>query len=768
MRKTLKAGALAILVGAAGWLAVPLAAVANTVAPCDETRNDAIPDSAACRPVEQVTIFGRAVTARDVAGGANQVTERELEIFAPTDVVRAIRRVPGVSLQVEDGYGLRPNISIRGTATERSSRVTLLEDNVLIAPAPYSAPSAYYFPTFGRISSIEVLKGPASVSQGPYTVGGAVNLRSTPVPEQRAGSLRGELGSDSTWRVHGHYGDSGERAGFLVETHQWHSDGFQHIDRSTLDTGLDKQDYLARFRYSPVAGERVDHHFSLKLQDSSETSRQSYLGLTDRDFARDALRRYGTSALDEMDNAHEQLTATWRMAFAGGAALAVTAYYNRFERAWYKTEGLDFDGSDDAQSFQRTSWSNVVDAINRGQGLGGLAADDLQAILDGADTAPGSIQLRNNAREYYSRGVQALFSHALDGARLSHEFELGLRLHQDQEDRLQRNDSYRQLDGRLQLSDRGLEGNAGNRVQEADAWAVFAQDRIRWDRWTFTPGLRFESIDLRRVDYDTSSPAPGSRAPDNLKGIRSNEVDVWIPGLGLMYDIDDRLRLVGGVHRGFSTPGNQPGVKPERSTNYELGLRYGNDDLQLELMGFFNDYENLVGVCTNSSGSGCEPGDAFNGDGVRIPGLEFSLLASLGEAGGWTFPLQAAYTWMDAEFETGFDSEFFGEVHRGDPVPYIPAHQAWASLGAERDALSLHLSLSHVDAVCTQARCDAFERTGSATLLDLAAHYRIRPGWELYAVVENLGDENYVAGRQPYGVRPNKPRSWSLGTRYEF
>jgi Fe(3+) dicitrate transport protein len=757
-------------------LAVSFLAIAAASAGADEESDfDCQPAGSAqsainqpgCPRIEEVSILGQAADVRDVAGGASVVSAEELQQFVVTDVVRAIRRVPGVSLQVEDGFGLRPNISIRGTATERSSRITLMEDGVLIAPATYAAPSAYYFPTFGRIYGMEVLKGPASITQGPYTVGGALNLISTPIPDERAGRVQAEYGSFDTWRIHAIYGDSGERASFMLETHQWQSDGYQVIDHSDSDTGLDKQDYLGKLRFDSDPGSDLQQSLEIKLQSSNEKSQQSYLGLTDSDFAADPLRRYGVSMQDEMDNDHQQIAATWQLAFSDQSSLSVTAYDNDFKRAWYKTDGVDFDGSGSVPEAKRSSWSSVIDAVNNSTSLGDWSPQQLQAMLDGADTPEGSILVRNNSREYYARGIQFVADHQIAWGNVSHSLQAGIRFHKDQEDRLQRDDSYQQLNGQLVLNDIGPEGGAGNRVQDAKALALYVQDRIEWQRWTFSPGLRYESIDLSRTDYDTSSLNPGSREPDNLKGMRRNEVDVWIPGMGLLYDLNDSTRLVAGVHKGFSTPGNEPGVNPEESINYELGLRFENDILSMDVMGFFNNYDNLVGVCTNSSGSDCEPGDSFNGEGVHIPGLELRMMAEQ-QAGSWSIPLQLTYTWMDATFQSGFDSEFFGEVFKGDPVPYVPAHQVWASVGLEKGSFSTYLSINYVGSVCTSAACGKLEETDAATLFDLAAHYQVTDDLQLYALVENLSDEIYIAGRQPYGARANKPRSLTLGVTWDF
>ena len=748
---------------------VALALTTTAMADCaDPSTQEGIDSDLECVQLEHITIFGTAQTARDVAGGASVVTPQDLEEFDTTDIVRALRRVPGVALQIEDGWALRPNISIRGTASERSSRITLLEDNVLIAPAPYAAASAYYFPTFGRICSVEVLKGPASITQGPYTVGGAINLTSTPVPDNNSGFLQGEYGSDSTWRVHGWYGGGNEKVRFLVETHQWQSDGYQAIDRSEAKTGLDKQDYLAKLSFNSDPAATVYQQFDIKLQYSKENSQQTYLGLTDRDFTVDGLRRYGASLFDEMRNKHDQVVLNWRLETQDGLGMTITGYDNNTKRAWYKTEGMDFDGSDDPQSFRRTSWSKIIAAVNNDGSLGGLSADELQAILDGADTAEGSIQLRNNSREYYSRGVQMIIDYTVQSGMAVHSLQAGLRYHRDQEDRLQRNDTYQQLNGLLVLNEYGLEGNAGNRIQDANAWAAYVYDRIEWNLWTLTPGLRYENIDLSRTRWQTNSDDPSSRDPENFRDSRENKVDIWLPGIGALYEIKPSTLIVAGVHKGFATPTNNPGVDPEQSTNYELGVRHDAGRINLEAMFFFNDYKNLVGVCTNSSGGDCNPGDAFNGKGVHIPGLELTFSTYIDLGSEWQMPLQLVYTWMNAEFQSNFVSEFFGAVQKGDPVPYVPNNQAWASLGLEGGPWSFYVSANYVGSVCTEASCKEFEKTESATIFDLAAHYRINESWELYALAENLADKVYIAARDPYGARPNKPRTFVAGAKFNF
>ncbi|MFT6098293.1 MAG: Fe(3+) dicitrate transport protein [Arenicella sp.] len=716
-------------------------------------------------PLEEVITIGSRDAVESIAGSAHYIGEDTLDKFEYSDIQRISREVPGVSIQVEDGYGLRPNISIRGVATERSGRITLLEDNILIAPAPYSAPSAYYFPTAGRMQAFEVIKGPSAITQGPYTIGGALNMVSTAIPKDQRGKVLLELGEDATARLHATYGDTLDSGlGYLLEVHQWESDGFQTIDRSNTDTGLDVTDYTLKLAYAP---EGSAHSVALKLQKADQQSNQSYLGLTDVDFRDQAYRRYSLSELDNIETKHEQVIVRYRYKPSDSFSLSATVYNNDHQRDWFKTEGIDIDGSSNAQSFSRTSWSNVVQAVNLGQSLSRgdvtFDASQLNAILDGTlDTAQGSIQLRSNAREYYSRGIQFKLDWSAEVGGTSHQIQAGLRYHEDQEDRLQRNNTYQQVAGRLQLNSIGELGNAGNRIQEAQAVAVHIQDRIEFGDWVLTPGVRYEDIDQSRTRFKGG-------ADRTFRDGRENQTSVFLPGFGAIYKISDSLSIVAGVHKGFTAPSNSPDVREEEAINSEFGVRFNNGRTRAELIAFSSDYENLLGECTSSSGSNCEIGDAFNGDAATVRGVEALLSSSVEVADGMLLLAQLSFTYIDGEFDTDIaDTAFFGDVSAGDPIPYIPETQFQFSAGLERGAWQANANLSYVDEVCTRASCGQFDRTDDALTVDLASSYLVNESLKIFARVENVSDERDILGRQPYGARPNKGRSASVGVELNF
>ena len=711
--------------------------------------------------IEEVTIIGSREQALRLAGSAHYIGSDKLAQFAYSDIQRIAREVPGVSIQIEDGYGLRPNIGIRGVATERSGRITLLEDNVLIAPAPYSAPSAYYFPTVGRLSAIEVVKGPAAITQGPYTIGGALNMVSTPIPTEMSGNIITEAGEDSTYRVHATYGGRSESGfGFLLETHQWLSDGFQDIDRSNNNTGLDVEDYTVKLSYAPS---NSAHGIELKLQSTEQSSNQSYLGLTDRDFDNNAFRRYGLSARDNIKTEHEQQILRYSYYISDSLDVSVTAYNNEHQRDWLKTEGIDFDGSSNAEDFDRTSWADVIQAINSGTTLGGLNPDQLQSILDGSsDTASGSIQLRSNNREYFSRGVQVGLNWNGMIGNSAHDLEFGIRLHEDEEDRLERNSNYSQSNGALALDDFGILGNAGNRVQEARALAIHIHDNIQLGDWTLSPGLRYENIKQKRTRF-------AGGALRTFRDARQNDTQVFLPGLGILYQVNDSLSVLGGAHKGFTAPSNSPNVNEETAINYELGFRYQNDALSTELIGFMSDYDNILGECTASSGSDCTIGDAFNGDAATVTGLELLVRANLARGSSYKIPVSLSYTLIHGEFDSDIaDTDFFGSVSKGDPLPYLPENQFLVSVGFEKNNWAAYVSGNYVDEVCVRASCGAFEKTDDTFTVDISANYQFNRALNVYARVENLTSEEDILGRQPYGARPNKDRTVTVGVRFNF
>ena len=697
---------------------------------------------------EQTTIIGSKEDAAQLPGSAYVLSNEELEKFSYNDINSYLRAVPGVYLRQEEGYGLRPNIGIRGAVGERNNKITVMEDGILIAPAPYSGPAAYYFPSTGRINAIEVLKGPGTIAHGPFTVGGAINLISTPIPEDSSGRINLEMGENGERKAHFWAGTSNERGGILFESYQHGADGFQSIDGYADDTGFEKEDYLIKARWNTLDDGGLYHQFDVKFSYATENSDQSYLGLTNVDFAEDPDKRYGLTAMDNMDNKHQSASFSHLLRFNDDISLTTSVYHNTFERDWYKVNKIgDF------------SSSSIIEAANNGD-------QDAIDILHGRKDA--DVSIKHNARNYVSEGIQSNLNWVFDTGAFTHRLNTGIRLHRDEVDRYQPSDNYSWIDGELSYLDSSAPSASNNRLQQAEAVSLFFLDEIDVTKaLTITTGLRYEKY----RSQETRREMDGSETVS-----ATNEVSELIPALGATYQFNDHLQFLAGYHRGFAvTSASETNVDPESSDNYELGARFQWQELQLDMIAFYSDYSNAVQNC--SAAYTCDdpnnPGEELDWGSIsmgasQVTGLEFLSAYSYGFSNGLSIPMSLSYTYTQSRIDEDSDN-----AKAGDIMANMPEHMANASIGLAAIRWDSYLNAAYTDEMCSDTSChrnDGTQATATDDLLtfDWIGNYYISSELRTYMRVENLTNERAVVSYQPDGARANKPRTFYVGFSYNF
>lgn len=718
----------------------------------DETPKDTLKT----QQLDQITlssnILGSKFEVRNRTGSAYYLSPQDLQQFGYNDVHKVLRAVPGVNVFEEDGFGLRPNISLRGTSPERSAKITLMEDGVLIAPAPYSAPAAYYFPTMGRIEAVEVLKGSSQIQYGPYTTGGAINLVSKSIPTTLSGEARLTAGNYHSRSTELSLGDSRENFGFVTQYFNYNSDGFKALDGGG-NTGFDKSDYLAKFRVNTNRDARVYQQLQLKFQYSEEISNETYLGLTQADYEINPYRRYLASSADRMDTDHWQFQIDHFIKPLQNVTIKTTAYQNNFGRNWYKLDDVNLTGG--------VSISNVLARP--------LEFPNEYQSLFAQNTPEDVFGVKANNREYESRGIQTV-ANIQFGEKLFQDLEIGIRYHEDSEDRFQWKDKYGIQNGEMIRTTVAAKGSDANRITSAEAVAAHVLYKVTFNGLTLTPGVRYENITLARKDYGRNDP---NRTGFELS-TAENKVDVWIPGIGANYRFSNEFSVFGGVHKGFAPPGTAEGSKPEESINLELGTRFNYNGLRGELVGFYNDYSNMLGSDLAASG-GTGTLDMFNAGEALVKGIEvllnFDFLRFT--EGNYKLPVTVSYTFTDARFQSDFASTvgIFGEVADGDEIPYIARNQFNVTAALENTFFNISLSGRYTDAFRTMAGTGSIPQefeVGSHFIIDLSAKYFYSPRVTLFTNINNLFDTNYLVARMPAGLRPGAPFMMQAGISYAF
>lgn len=694
-------------------------------------------------------IVGSKFKAKNKAGSTYFISPKDLKTFNYDDVSRILRTVPGISIQEEEGFGLRPNIGMRGTSPDRSSKITLMEDGVLIAPAPYAAPAAYYFPTVNRMQAFEILKGGSQIQYGPYTTGGAINMVSTQIPNRFKARVVASIGSFNTKKTYVNIGDERENFGYVLEYNNRNSDGFKKIDNSSKNTGFEGNDYVAKFRINTDADAKVFQSLTAKVQYSEDLANETYLGLTEDDYSNSPYRRYAGSNEDFIESEHKQIMLTHFIIPSKNFNITTKAYKNDFARNWYKLDALKLGATKVGIN------SILIDPTTYNAEYSALAGE--------TNTADNALLVKANNRKYEAKGIQSVANYNFGTGALKHDLDFGFRYHEDYEDRFQWVDGYAMKNGVMNRTSNGTPGTDANRITKAEAIAAHVLYTVNYGKFTFSPGIRYENINLESIDYGSNDI---SRTGANVAKA-NNRSDVWIPGMGILYKINDDYNVFTSVHKGFSPPGAKAGEDAENSINSELGFRFRKNDFYGELIGYYNDFSNLQGT-DNMSGGGTGTGDLFNAGEAIVKGIEISATYEILDSPerGYKLPLTFSYTLTDTKLSNDFKSPIWGNVESGDEIPYIAKNQFALTAAFETEKFNIAISGKYVDAFRTLAgrgTIPSQNKVNSNFIVDLSAKYHLSQKVSLMSNIVNLMDKEYAVSRVPAGLRPGMPFSVNFG-----
>jgi len=290
-----------------------------------------------------------------------------------------------------------------------------------------------------------------------------------------------------------------------------------------------------------------------------------------------------------------------------------------------------------------------------------------------------------------------------------------------------------------------------------NTYSLFAQDKIKWDPWTFLPGLRYDYTQMK-PHLTQAFIATAAQSGDAI----STEEKRWhkaSPKLGVTYAFNDHYTGYGQYAEGFRTPtakalygrftnisqgytvAPNPDLKPESSKSFETGLRGQFEHASFDLAVFYNKYHDFIDENAITPGYSETTFQSVNIKKATIKGAEakgrldldaFGLPAGLYTQGSVAYtygrndddgqPLNSVNP-LKGVFGLGYDQDRFGGllnwtlVKRKDRV----------------DDSTFHVP----DGTSSQFKTPGFG------VFDLTGYYRVTRDITLNAGLYNLTDKKY-------------------------
>ena len=522
----------------------------------------------------------------------------------------------------------------------------------------------------------------------------------------------------------------------------------------------------------PPSNSSWNQTFEITSSNTSETSNETYIGLTGADFAADPYQRYAPSSIDQMDNDYHRYIFTHTMQPSANMKITSKLYKTRYSRLWGKSGEMyvDPDGDGGNTNNATVKFSNI-DMQGNCAGDTGIELRACNILTNQtAMVANEYIKRSMGHRDYGMTGVQFVVNHDIG----NHALEYGYRRHKDYRSRADDGFSQRwtqDANGTMSLlSEHGNDSTrfADAELKDTDASSWHLKDVISAGAFTHTLGIRYE--DTEKNDGINSNPG-------NSKKDVSDSATMM--AASTIYNMGGGQSMFVGFSEGHSPvdAGSSASIEPEKSDNYEIGYRKQTNNSFFEIIAFYNDYSQLIDSCLEANGcASADSGSTTNKGAAEVEGIEFQYrlnnmfatpqMKGMAANSSVRYPLMITGMLQSSEY-TGGETSF-----SGNSIAYVPDFQLYTSIGMETNNWSIALGAKYQDDTFTN---DANTyRTGKAFIFDLHTGMNVAVNSNgikdarLFLNVDNLFDKVIVASEHEYGKRPNKPLSVMAGVKFDF
>ena len=684
-------------------------------------------------------------------GDVTVITSQEIEKKHYTSVADAIKRLPGVDVQTAgykafeyDYADYQDEVSING-----DRRVVFLIDGKRITNEANSSANNHYsksqmFAMIGiqNIERIEVIKGASAMAYGSDATGGVINII-TKKGNKSHTTLDAAYGSWGTQKYAVSNAGKKDKLSWIVSYNKDKRNDMKYKDREYKKTrtytnsSYDQDNTFLKLDYE------FDKHNSLEFMHTYKNTYAMYpimapdyssLSQLINDFA--AIDAGLATQLNPNTNGYNKLPQS-------------DPAWNRYHRWWYVfNEG----------SFTKNRTSNY----------------DLKYTFKDDDGIENYIRVYNDENRYYMNRNRPKFTdfRVLDYKQLSWAKErsngVNLRYGKKLDDNNiiysgidYSNNSFWQHAYASYYPDTGIFKHGNYKNIKRDVWNAFIQDKIKLDKFTFTPGVRY--------NYYGKNSGSALSNKNVASSLDTGSYSHLTLGLFTNYDFNDNHRMYASWSQLYNAPyataiasaANK--LEAEKGNAYTLGYSGSISKSTFGANYTLTKLDNTFGKFTVPSDTDPELFEA-KVTNVKSKVTSFCLTYGYRFDDNWSVNAAYSHAKTDIEENQGTSDQLSTTDDLRNSLHYNNKYTS--SVNYDKGKFSTGFDFTFYTGMNAKYFSD-----NEFFIVDWHANYKIDKNWNAYALVNNLTNRAYetkAVAVEGIGAMPMEGINFLVGVNYSF